>query len=50
MDEGTNAMVSYTLTSVNVPFRLDRNNPGDVFVNGPLNREVLSNYTLHVNN
>ena len=50
MDEGTNAMVSYTLTSSDVPFRLEDSNPGDIFVDGPLDREVTSNYTLHVNN
>ena len=49
MDEGTNAVVSYTLSSSDVPFRLDDNNPGDIFVNGPLDREDISNYTLHVN-
>lgn len=43
-------MVSYTLTSSDVPFRLENSNPGDIFVNGPLNREVIPNYTLHVNN
>ena len=48
-DQGTNAMVSYILTSGGVPFRLRQSNPGDIFVNGPLNREETPNYILHVN-
>ena len=47
MDEGP---VSYKLnSSQDVPFRLDANT-GGIFVDGTLDREILSNYTLHVNN
>ena len=49
LDEGTNAIVEYSVGSLfNVPFRFNRNNPGIILVNGPLDREDTSSYTFQV--
>ena len=49
-DEGINAMVRYQILSptMGVPFMLDQNN-GHILVNGQLDREATSLYTLIVN-
>ena len=50
-DEGNNAIIRYEIRSptMNVPFRLDSNNPGHILVKELLDREDDSLYTLIVN-